>query len=184
VADCDRSGVQHCAVVPNFASYRADASGGGGGAGAGALRRTLGVDGRPTSYAVVGDDRRLLLVKDVASPVIQVVYIYIYIVILYTAVFYHKMVAKKTEYFNSYDETMSYISTLHGIGGIGDDSSTPSISLFSPSLLRSVPLIQLGSLGDRRKLPSGPGGACSPNAFKCILSQKVASDCKILRNSE
>jgi len=65
VADCDRSGVQHCALVPNF-PYRETPGG--------ALRGTIVADGRPTSYAVVGDDHRLLLVKDVASPSIQVVY--------------------------------------------------------------------------------------------------------------
>jgi len=65
ITDCDRSGVQHCALVPNF-PY------GGGESSAGALQGTVVVDGRPTSYAVVGQDRRLLLVKDVTSPSIQV----------------------------------------------------------------------------------------------------------------
>jgi len=64
ITDCDRSGVQHCALVPNF-PYRQTSGG--------ALQDTIVVDGRPTSYAVVREDRRLLLVKDVTSPYIQVV---------------------------------------------------------------------------------------------------------------
>ena len=64
ITDCDRSGVQHCALVPNF-PYRQSSTG--------ALQGTIVMDGRPTSYAVVGEDRRLLLVKDAASPSIQVV---------------------------------------------------------------------------------------------------------------
>jgi len=64
ITDCDRSGVQHCALVPNF-PYRQTSGG--------ALQGTIVVDGRPTSYAVAGEDRRLLLVKDVTSPLIQVV---------------------------------------------------------------------------------------------------------------
>ena len=64
VSDCDHSGVQRCALVPNF-PYR-ETSGG-------ALQGTIVVDGRPTSYAVVGEDGRLLLVKDVTSSLIQVV---------------------------------------------------------------------------------------------------------------
>jgi len=64
VTDCDHSGVQFCALVPNF-PYRQTSGG--------ALLGSVVVDGRPTSYAVVGDDHRLLLVKDVASPSVQVV---------------------------------------------------------------------------------------------------------------
>jgi len=64
VTECDRSGVQRCALVPNF-RYRQTT--------AGAHRGTIVVDGRPTSYAVVGEDRRLLLIKDAASTSIQVV---------------------------------------------------------------------------------------------------------------
>jgi len=63
VADCDRAGVERCALVPNF-QYRATSGG--------PLNGTIVVDGRPTSYAVVGQDHRLMLVKDVASPIIQV----------------------------------------------------------------------------------------------------------------
>jgi len=63
ITDCDRSGVQTCALVPNF-PYRQTS--------VGALQGTIVIDGRPTSYAVVGEDHRLMLVKDVTSPDIQV----------------------------------------------------------------------------------------------------------------
>jgi len=64
VTDCDRSGVQRCALVPNF-PYRQTSGG--------ALQGTVAVDGRPTSSAIVGQDRRLLLIKDLTSSSIQVV---------------------------------------------------------------------------------------------------------------
>jgi len=63
ITDCDRSGVQRCALVPNF-PYRQTSGG--------ALQDTIVVDGQPKSYAVAGEDRRLLLVKDVKSSSIQV----------------------------------------------------------------------------------------------------------------
>jgi len=62
------SGVQHCALVPNF-PYRQTLEG--------PLQSSIVVDGRPTSYAVVGNDRRLVLVKDVTSSSIEVIIIII-----------------------------------------------------------------------------------------------------------
>ena len=63
VTDCDRFGVQRCALVPNF-PYRQKFGG--------ALQGTIVVDGRPTSFAIVGEDRRLLLIKDVTVSSVQV----------------------------------------------------------------------------------------------------------------
>jgi len=72
VTDCYRSGVQHCAFVPSFPYRRSRC---------GATRGTTFVDDRPTSYAVVGKDRRLLLVKDATSPSIQV-FVYCILIII------------------------------------------------------------------------------------------------------